>query len=134
MIKAISKDYTVKKRTAAKDVDEYLASVPEKSRVALEKLRKTIKSAVPGATEVISYQIPTFKYHGPLVAFAAFPNHCSFFVMSTVVMEAHMAKFKSFDTGKATIHFQANKPLPAALVRMLVKARIAENEASRKAN
>lgn len=113
----------------ARDVDNYLAAVPEEARTALEKLRKTIKAVAPKATEVISYQIPTFKYHGPLVAFAAFPNHCGFYVMSTAVMYALRGELKSYDTAKATIRFPAKKPLPAALVRKIVKARIAENEA-----
>lgn len=113
-------------------VDDYLAGLPEDARAALEKLRKTIQAAAPEATEVISYQIPTFKHHGGLVAFAAFPDHCSFFVTSTEVMRAHAAELNSYELGKATIRFPASKPLPAALVTKLVKARIAENE--RRAN
>jgi len=115
--------------TPARDVDSYLAAAPEEARATLEKLRKVIKAAAPKAAEVISYQIPTYKYHGPLVAFAAFPNHCGFYVMSTAVMDAHRDELKSYDTAKITIRFPANKPLPAALVRKIVKARIAENEA-----
>ncbi len=86
------------------------AAVPEDARAALTKLRKTIKAAAPKATEVISYQIPTFKHHGPLVAFAAFKNHCGFYIMSTSVREAHKDELKSYDTAKATIRFPANKP------------------------
>ena len=71
----------------AKNVDEYLAAAPEDVRSVLEKLRKTIRSAAPKAEEVISYQIPMFKYHGPLVFFAAFRNHCSFYVVSKPIME-----------------------------------------------
>ena len=69
------------KKTAARNIDEYLELVQSKeSRVALEKLRRTIKSVVPDAVETISYQIPTFKYQGRmLVSFAAFSEHCSFF-------------------------------------------------------
>lgn len=115
--------------TPAKDIDDYLTAVPEKSRATLEKLRKTIKAAAPKATEAISYRIPTFKYHGPLVAFAAFPNHCGFYVMSPAVMEAHKEELEAYETSKGTIRFPAGKPLPAALVKKLVKARIAENEA-----
>jgi uncharacterized protein YdhG (YjbR/CyaY superfamily) len=115
---------------SSSDVDDYLATVPEGARATLEKLRKTIRGVVPGASEVISYRIPTFKHRGrPLVAFAAFPNHCSFFVMSPAVMEAHREDLKGYDTSTGTIRFAAGKPLPAALVRKLVKARIAENEA-----
>lgn len=96
---------------------------------ALEKLRKTIKAAAPKATESISYRIPTFKYQGPLVAFAAFPNHCSFYPLSPSVLEAHRDELEAYDTSKGTIRFPATKPLPAALVKKLVKARIEENEA-----
>ena len=68
------------KTTVAHDVDDYLARLPEDSRLALEKLRSTIKSVVPDSVEVISYQIPTFKYQGRmLVSYAAFSEHCSFF-------------------------------------------------------
>jgi uncharacterized protein YdhG (YjbR/CyaY superfamily) len=111
------------------EIDDYLAAVPDEARATLEKLRKTIRAAAPKATETISYRIPTFKYHGPLVAFAAFPNHCSFFPMSPSVMEAHKDELKPYETSKGTIRFPAHKPLPAALVKKLVKARIAENEA-----
>ena len=119
--------------SAHKDIDEYLADISEESRAALEKLRKTIGSAAPKATEGISYGVPTFKYLGPLVGFGAAKNHCSFYVMSTTVMEAHTNELGSFDTSKGTIRFPPGEPLPSALVRKLVKARIAENEA-RKAN
>ncbi len=118
-----------KKRARAHTVDEYLAAVPPDARAALERLRATIRAVVPDATEVISYQIPTFRHRGSLVAFAAFQDHCSFFVMSPAVMKAHEKELARYDTSKGTIHFPAEKPLPAALVRKLVKARIAENEA-----
>ncbi len=109
-------------------VEDYLASVPPDARAALLKLRKTIQAAAPQATEEISYQVPTFKQHGGLVAYAAFPDHCSFFVMSTGVMRAHAAELASYPVGKGSIRFPADKPLPATLVKKLVKARIAENE------
>lgn len=112
-----------------KDIDEYLATVPAEARATLEKLRKTIRSAAPKATEGISYQVPTFKYLGPLVGFGAATKHCGFYVMSPAVMEAHKNELESYDTSKGTIRFPPDKPLPAALVRKLVKARIAENEA-----
>ncbi len=110
-------------------MDDYLASVPPEARSALLKLRKTIRAAAPRATEVISYQIPTFKHHGGLVGYAAFDDHCSFFVMSTEVMRAHAKELEGYPVGKGSIRFPADKPLPAALVKKLVKARIAENEA-----
>ena len=113
----------------AKNVDEYLAAVPEDVQSVLEKLRKTIRSAAPKAEEVISYQIPMFKYHGPLVFFAAFRNHCSFYVVSKPIMEAFSSELKPWDASGTTIHFSAKKPLPASLVKKIVKARIEENEA-----
>jgi uncharacterized protein YdhG (YjbR/CyaY superfamily) len=111
-----------------KNVDDYLAAVPAPARAALAKLRQTIKAAAPEATEVISYQIPIFRHHGHLVGFAALKNHCTFHVMSPTVMHAHAAQLKDYKVGKASIRFPAHKPLPASLVKKLVKARIAENE------
>ena len=110
-------------------MDDYLASLPGDVRAALLKLRKTIRAAAPKATEEISYQVPTFKHNGGLVAYAAFPDHCSFFVMSTEVMRAHADELESYPVGKGSIRFPPDKPIPVALVKKLVKARIAENEA-----
>ncbi len=98
-------------------------------RDALEQLRAAIRSVVPDAEEVISYQIPTFKLQGSLVAYAAFAKHCSFFVMSPPLMEKFAKELASYEITKATIHFTPDRPLPAALVKKLVKARIKENEA-----
>jgi uncharacterized protein YdhG (YjbR/CyaY superfamily) len=120
------------KTTVARDVDDYLSRLPEDSRVALEKLRSTIKSVVPDAAEVISYQVPTFKYQGRmLVSYAAFAEHCSFFPGSGPI-EAHRSKLKSYQTSKGTIRFPASKPLPAALVKKLVKTRVNQNAARSK--
>lgn len=117
---------------ASRSVEEYLAALPEGSRAALEKLRKTIKAAAPEATEAISYQIPAFKDHGrSLVAYAAFKNHCSLFPMSMSVIEAHEEELKPFHTGRGTLRFQPDKPIPDALVKKLVRARIKENAARR---
>ncbi|MBI1903792.1 MAG: DUF1801 domain-containing protein [Planctomycetia bacterium] len=119
----------MKRRTPATNVDDYLAAVPIRARAALEKLRQTIRAAAPKATEVISYQVPIFKLDGGLVGFAAFENHCSFFVMSPAVMKAHQDDLKPYSTAAGTVHFAPDRPLPAALVKKLVKARIKENEA-----
>ena len=116
----------------AKNVDEYLAAAPEEVRPVLEKLRRTIRAAAPKAEEVISYQIPMFKYHGPLVFFAAFRNHYSFYVVSKPIMEAFSSELKPWDTSGTTIHFSAKNPLPSSLVKKIVKARIEENEAKAK--
>ncbi len=116
-----------------KSVDEYLAAVPKDQRAALQKLRKTIRSLIPDATEVISYRIPTFDYNGRhLVAFAAFKEHCSLFPMSYSTIRTHAAKLKRYYVAKGTIRFTPDKPLPAALVKSIVKARIAENEGYQK--
>jgi uncharacterized protein YdhG (YjbR/CyaY superfamily) len=114
---------------APRSVDDYLSQVPEEARAALEKLRKTIKAAAPNTTETISYQMPTFKYQGrALVGFAAFKNHCSLFPYSTGVMDTLREELQSYDTSGngATIRFTADKPLPAVLVKKVVKARIEE--------
>jgi uncharacterized protein YdhG (YjbR/CyaY superfamily) len=114
-------------------VDDYLAALPEESRAAMERLRKTIKAAAPEATETISYQMPTFKDQGRfLVSYAAFKNHCSLFPASKAVMEALGEELKPYFSGKGTLRFQADKPIPAALVRKIVKARIEENAAARR--
>jgi len=113
----------------AKTVDEYMAAVPKVPRATLEKLRKTIRTAVPDAEETISYQMPTFKYEGRfLVSFAAFKNHCSLFPLSNSVLEELGEELKGFDqSGKGTLRFPHDKPLPAALVKRIVKIRIEEN-------
>src|SRR6266436_5243976 len=111
-----------KNHTTAKDVDKYLARVPEPARSTLKKIRSMIRSAAPAeATEVISYQIPTFRYEGGLVAYAAFSNHCSLFPMSGAVIRAVKKDLKDFKTSKGTIRFPVDQPLSAALVRKIVK-------------
>src|SRR5438093_9916631 len=113
----------------ASSVNGYLNTVPRSARAALERLRRTIKAAAPEATEVISYGIPSFKHHGYLVGFAAFKHHCSFF--PGTALNAFKKELASYETSKGTIRFTADKPLPAALVRKLVKARVAQNERKR---
>lgn len=116
-----------------KDIDEYLAAVPEPARGTLEKLRATIRSAAPAdATEAISYRIPTFKYKGALLAFAAFSRHCSLFPMSYSVIKMFKNELRDFDVAKGTIHFTAEKPLPDAVVKKLVKSRVAEKHKAEK--
>jgi uncharacterized protein YdhG (YjbR/CyaY superfamily) len=114
---------------APANVAEYLAGVPEPARSTLIGIRATIRSIVPPeATETISYGMPTFKYKGALVAYAAFSNHCSLFPMNSSLIAAFKTELKNFPTSKGTIRFPVDKPLPAALLKKLVKARIAENE------
>ena len=114
---------------APTNADEYLAGVPEPARSTLSKIRAMIRAAVPAeATEGISYGMPAFRYKGALVGFAAFKDHCSFFPMSPAVIEAFADELKAYRTSKGTIQFAIDKPLPAGLVKKLVKARIAEND------
>jgi uncharacterized protein YdhG (YjbR/CyaY superfamily) len=115
------------KKSIANSVDEYLARVPEPARGTLKKTRALIRSVVPAeASEAISYGIPSFKYKGWLVGYAAFANHCSFFPGALPGKFASL--LKRFPTSKGTIRFPVDKPLPAALVKKLVRARIAENK------
>jgi uncharacterized protein YdhG (YjbR/CyaY superfamily) len=110
-------------------VDDYLAALPEKEREVLQELRRVIKSAAPEAEEAISYNIPLYRHHGHLVGFAAFKNHCSLFVTNSEVRKRFAKELEPFEVKHTTIHFSVEKPLPSALVKKIVKARIAENEA-----
>jgi uncharacterized protein YdhG (YjbR/CyaY superfamily) len=129
--KAVSKE-TTKKKAPAKDVDEYIAAAPKETREVLEKLRKTIKAAAPMAEEIISYRIPTYKYHGSLVHFAAFKNHSSFIVVDKSILETFKNELEDYYTSGTTIRFSAENPLPEALVKKIVKTRLKENEARAK--
>jgi uncharacterized protein YdhG (YjbR/CyaY superfamily) len=112
-------------------IDDYLAALNADKRAVLEKLRDTIRAAAPRAEECISYQLAAFRQDGMLVAFGATANHCAFYLMSSTVVAAHRKELVNYDTSKGTIRFQADKPLPVALVRKLVRARIAENQGRR---
>jgi uncharacterized protein YdhG (YjbR/CyaY superfamily) len=104
------------KADPAKDVDEYLASVPAQERVVLAELRRTIRQAAPMAEERISYRMPAYLYHGPLVFFAAFGDHLSFFGVSKEVIERFKSELAPYRTSTTTLHFSADHPLPASLV------------------
>jgi uncharacterized protein YdhG (YjbR/CyaY superfamily) len=111
-------------------VEAYLAALPESARTTLNKLRATIRAAAPkAATEAISYGIPSFQYKGGLVAYAAFKRHFSFFPLGAVAIEQFADELEGFRVSKGTIQFTADKPLPAALIKKMVKACVARNEA-----
>lgn len=114
----------------ANTVDAYLAAVPPAQRVALKKLRAIIRASAPQAEECISYGIPSYKLHGYLVGFGAGKNHCSFY--PGAVISRFKVELKNYDTSKGTIRFQPDKPIPAALVRKLVKLRVERNLSKRK--
>ena len=109
----------------AKTIDEYLSAVSDDKRVALERLRKTIHAAAPRAEECISYQLPAFRLDGKvLVWFGAATNHCSFF--PGAVVQNYKDELEDYEISKGTIRFQPDHPIPAALIRKLVKARAAK--------
>jgi|SRR5579859_4239616 len=115
-------------RGGLQTIDEYLADVPEPARTTLSKMRAVIRSAVPkGTEEIISYKIPAFKYKVVLVWYAAFTDHCSFFPTAAVI-GAFRKELKSYTLSKGTIQFPVNKPIPAALVKQMVKMRVAQVE------
>jgi len=110
-------------------VEAYLAKVPEPARTTLEKIRAMIRAAAPKeATEQLSYGVPSFRYKGGLVGYAAFKKHCSFFPMQASLTDAMQEELKGYRTSKGTLQFAVDEPLPAALVKKMVKARVAENE------
>ena len=114
-------------------MDKYLAGVPEPARSTLQRLRAMIRAAAPQETvETIAWGMPMFKYQGQLVGFAAFSDHCSLFPMSGSVIVALKKELKKFSTSKGTIRFPLDKPLPAALVKKIVKARVAQNQAKKR--
>ena len=114
-------------------VDEYFLNVPEPARTTLAKVRAAIRSVVPAeATESISYGMPAFRYKGALVAYAAFRNHCSFFPMNSALVKQFGAELEGFETAKGTIRFSSEKPLSLALIKKMVKVRVAENADKKK--
>jgi len=116
---------------AAGSVREYLAKVPAESRATFSQLRAAVRSAVPReAEEIISYRIPAFKQKVILVWFAAFANHCSLFPTASVIAK-FKAELKGYSASKGTLQFPLDKPLPVALIKRIVKARVAEVKAER---
>jgi uncharacterized protein YdhG (YjbR/CyaY superfamily) len=120
-----------KRKGTPKNFEEYLASVPAPARSALKQMRAAIRSAVPAeAIEIISYGILAFKHKRVLVWYAAFSKHCSLFPTASVI-EAFKEELKGFVTSKGTIQFSTDKPLPTALIKRLVKARVKQNESKK---
>lgn len=131
-VKSGRRSSATKGNRAPKDIDDYLAGVPQPARNTLNKIRAVIRSAVPPqATETISYGIPAFKHKGVLVWFAAFSNHCSFFPTASVI-ETFKNELQGFSTSKGTIQFPTDKPLPDALVKKMVKLRLAQIESKKR--
>jgi uncharacterized protein YdhG (YjbR/CyaY superfamily) len=122
--------YEAASRGVPKTIDEYLAGVPEPARSTLQKVRAAVRAAAPPeATETISYGIPAFRHNGVLVWFAAFAKHCSLFPTASII-EKFKDELKGCTISKGTIQFPTEKPLPAALIKKMMKARIEEMKAN----
>ncbi|MFI5263671.1 MAG: iron chaperone [Candidatus Kapaibacterium sp.] len=120
-------------KAPAKDIDAYIALQPERVQIALEKLRKTILSVAPDAKEVISYGMPAFKYHGMLAGFAGWKNHIGFYPWNSRTVTEFKDELNEYETSKGAIQFPLEKPIPVALVKKIIKARMKGNIAKESA-
>jgi uncharacterized protein YdhG (YjbR/CyaY superfamily) len=112
---------------SAAEVDEYLRGLEEPKRSTLETLRRTIHQIVPEAEEVISYRVPAFRVGGKTIAgFAAFKSHLSYLPFSGSVLGQLVEELEGYTTTKSALHFPVDRPLPKALVRKLIRVRLAE--------
>jgi uncharacterized protein YdhG (YjbR/CyaY superfamily) len=117
----------MKPRSKPATIDDYLAGVEPGRRAALQRLRRTIRTLVPEAEECITYSIPAFRCDGRVVAgFAATKSGCSYFPFSGRTLEALDTALRSYDRTKSSLHFDPAKGLPTALVRKLLRTRLAE--------
>jgi uncharacterized protein YdhG (YjbR/CyaY superfamily) len=124
-----------KPATGAQAVDQYLAALAEPFRSILQNLREQIRSASPpDAEERISYRIPMFFHHGPLVGYAAFTRHCSLFLATSSIGPAELPELASYPTSKGAIRFPPDSPLPAALIRKIVRLRLRQNQLNSQAS
>ena len=114
-------------KTDFQSIDEYISTFPKSGQDVLQKVRSTIKKAAPEAKEKISYQIPTFTFHGNLVHFAAFKNHIGFYPTPSAILafKKDLAKFKQ---AKGSVRFPIDKPMPLPLISKIVRFRVKENE------
>jgi len=116
-----------KGKTAARNVEEYLAAIPESARGTFTRLRATVRAAAPkDASETISYQIPAIRHNGILVWYAAFSKHCSLFPTASVINK-FKDELKDYSTSKGTVHFPIDQPLPTRLIKRMVEARVRES-------
>ncbi len=114
------------KTSTVQNVDDYIAEFPEETQIYLSQMRECIKNAAPEAEESISYMMPAYKLHGPLVYFGGFAKHIGFFATPNGNM-AFKEELRPYKTGKGSIQFPLNKPLPLDLVKKIVDFRVAEN-------
>ena len=113
-------------RAAPKTIDQYIAAFPPDVRRTLERIRATIRKAAPEAEEVISYQMPTYKLHGNLVHFAAYPNHIGFYPAPRAI-ESFKKELSAYEASKGTVKFPIDQPVPLALITRMVKFRVTQN-------
>ena len=108
-------------------VRAYIAAMPPKTRAALKRIRAAILAAAPGVEDAFSYRIPAFRLAGrPLVWYAAFKNHCSLYPMTAAIRRKLATDLEGYETSKGTVRLPLTRPVPSALIKKLVKARVAE--------
>jgi uncharacterized protein YdhG (YjbR/CyaY superfamily) len=126
MKKATADKRQAARRPSGKTIDEYLTNVPKEARSVFDKLRATVRSVVPKeAEEVISYGIPALRMKKVVVWYAAFANHVSLFPTAAIIAE-FQNELKGYTTSKGTVQFPLGKPLPLALIKRIVRARVEE--------
>ncbi len=113
-------------RRAPKTIDQYIAGYPDDVQEILEKVRRTVRKAAPGAEEAIKYRMPTFTLNGNLVHFAAFKKHIGFYPVPTGI-EAFKKELSVYEGGKGSVQFSLDKPIPYDLISRIVKFRVKEN-------
>jgi uncharacterized protein YdhG (YjbR/CyaY superfamily) len=117
------------KASKARTVDEYIKETPPHTRAMLKQLRAIVKKAAPDAVEGISYHMPMYKYRGMLLGFCAFERHIGFYAISQPIIKRHAKELEGFVTGKGSIQLPLERKLPVALLRAMVKERVAEKDA-----
>src|SRR4029079_11576644 len=117
----------VKAKVVPETVDQYIAAFPTDVKKRMQQLRKTIKVAAPKAEEVISYQMPGYKYLGMLVYFAAYKNHIGFYPGAGGVLEFYK-ELSSFKSAKGSVQFPHDRPIPFEIISKIVKFRVKQNE------
>lgn len=116
------------KATETLTVDNYIASFPKEAQQILTQIRNLIRAAAPNAEEIIRYKMPAYHYHGMLVYFAVYKNHIGFYAAPTA-HEAFKKELSVYKTGKGSVQFPIEKPLPYSLITKMVKYRLKENKA-----